>query len=595
MAISGKASMKPMNRPIAAPDANVMVFERAPYMALITATSAATPHPIQKMEGIKSAPYRTDKPGGIHERSRKLLPMNAAPAKNSKLILAAMIFAVSMTFIDQTIVAISLPTIQQDVHLSTTGSQWIINGYLLSLSALFAFGGRLADIAGHRRMVVLGTIIFAVCSALCGATPTGSGAEAWLIFFRILQGAGAAIMFPAALAIVLESFPVSERGRAMAIFFGIAGGLTSVGPIAGGFLTEWTWRSIFWINVPVAIIALFLTRKADPAENRHPGKLDYKGTVLACGGMGLLVLGLQQSAIWGWGDVKTWASIVLGIGILVWFVKDQLGSKNPLLRLRIFENHAFAVDSAVLFFLMIAFVPLFFFASEYAQISLGESASETGLYLLIFFAGFATATQWGGKMLDRIGARRPMVLGCLIGAIGFYLWGKSMTHLSVSEQWYYIVLAGLGVGLVLSPANTDALNRVPRSRYGEATGITQTVRNFGSSLGLAILGSLLITWNRSNLESAATAKGLSKDKADAVAECVSQGEAACQAVGHALGPKAGEVFSAVPMAFAEATRDVFYGMAVALAIAFVIALKFMPGGKVEEGEIPEDEPVAETV
>jgi EmrB/QacA subfamily drug resistance transporter len=520
--------------------------------------------------------------------------MNATSGKNSKLILAAMIFAVSMTFIDQTIVAISLPTIQGDVHLSTTGSQWIINGYLLSLSALFAFGGRLADIAGHRRMVVIGTIVFATASALCGATPTGSAAEAWLIVFRIIQGAGAALMFPAALAIVLDSFPVAERGRAMAIFFGIAGGLTSIGPIAGGYLTEWTWRSIFWINVPVALLALFLTWKAKPAENRHPGKIDYKGTVLVCGGMGLLVLGLQQSAIWGWGDVKTWASIVIGVAILVWFVFDQLNASNPLLRLRIFENRAFAVDCAVLFFLMIAFVPLFFFASEYAQISLGESASETGLYLLIFFAGFATATQWGGKMLDRIGARRPVVLGCAVGAVGFYLWGKSMTHLSVSEQWYYIVIAGAGVGLVLSPANTDALNRVARDRYGEATGITQTVRNFGSSLGLAILGSLLITWNKSNLESILGAKGVPKPKADAVAECVSQGEAACQSVGQALGSKAGEVFSAVPIAFAEATRDVFYGMAIALAIAFVIALKFMPGGKVEEGDVPAGEPAPES-
>jgi EmrB/QacA subfamily drug resistance transporter len=518
--------------------------------------------------------------------------MNQAAGKNSKLILAAMIFAVSMTFIDQTIVAISLPTIQQDVHLSTTGSQWIINGYLLALSALFAFGGRLADIAGHRRMVVLGTVIFATASALCGATPTGSAAETWLIVFRVIQGAGAAIMFPAALAIVLAAFPVAQRGRAMAIFFGIAGGLTSIGPIAGGYLTEWTWRSIFWINVPVAIIALFLTWKAKPADERNPGKIDYKGTVLVCGGMGLLVLGLQQSAIWGWGDVKTWASIVIGVAILVWFVFDQLNATNPLLRLRIFENRAFAVDSAVLFFLMIAFVPLFFFASEYAQISLGESASETGLYLLIFFAGFATATQWGGKMLDRIGARRPVVMGCAIGAVGFYLWGKSMTHLSVSEQWYYIVIAGIGVGLVLSPANTDALNRVSRDRYGEATGITQTVRNFGSSVGLAILGSLLITWNKSNLESILGAKGVPKEKADAVAECVSQGEAACHQVGSTLGAKAGEVFSAVPMAFAEATRDVFYGMAIALAIAFVIALKFMPSGKVEEGGVPDDAPAA---
>jgi EmrB/QacA subfamily drug resistance transporter len=519
--------------------------------------------------------------------------MNETAGKNSKLILAAMIFAVSMTFIDQTIVAISLPTIQGDVHLSTTGSQWIINGYLLSLSALFAFGGRLADIAGHRRMVVIGVIVFAVSSALCGATPTGSAAEAWLIVFRIIQGAGAALMFPAALAIVLESFPVAERGRAMAIFFGIAGGLTSIGPIAGGYLTEWTWRSIFWINIPVAIIALFLTWRAKPAENRHEGKIDYKGTVLVSAGMGLLVLGLQQSAIWGWSDAKTWISIVAGVAILVYFVFDQLRVPNPLLRLRIFENRAFAVDCAVLFFLMIAFVPLFFFASEYAQISLGESASQTGLYLLIFFAGFATATQWGGKMLDRIGARRPVVLGCAVGAVGFWLWGSSMTHLSVSEQWYFIVLAGLGVGLVLSPANTDALNRVARERYGEATGITQTVRNFGSSLGLAILGSLLITWNRSNLESALGAKGVSKDKADAVAECIAQGEATCQKIGQALGPKAHEAFSAVPMSFAEATKDVFHGMAIALAIAFVVALKFMPSGKVEEGDVPDEVPSPE--
>ena len=582
--------MKPMKAPIAAPEPKVAVLERAPLKAPMTQMRAASPAPIQKMGGIKSAAYRTDKGEGIRVGFMNSPAMATAPAKNSKLILAAMIFAVSMTFIDQTIVAISLPTIQQDVHLSTTGSQWIINGYLLSLSALFAFGGRLADIAGHRKMVVLGTIIFATSSALCGATPTGSAAETWLIVFRIIQGAGAAIMFPAALAIVLEAFPINERGRAMAIFFGIAGGLTAIGPIAGGYLTEWTWRSIFWINIPVALIALFLTWKAKPDDTRHPAKLDYKGTVLVCGGMGLLVLGLQQSAVWGWGDAKTWASIAIGVGILVWFVKNQLASSNPLLRLRIFENRAFAVDCAVLFFLMIAFVPLFFFASEYAQISLGESASETGLYLLIFFAGFATATQWGGKMLDRIGARRPVVLGCAIGAVGFWLWGSSMTHLSVSEQWYYIVLAGIGVGLVLSPANTDALNRVARSRYGEATGITQTIRNFGSSLGLAILGSLLITWNKSNLESALGAKGVPKDKADAVAECVAQGEATCQKIGQALGSKAGEVFSAVPMSFAEATKDVFHGMAIALAIAFVIAVKFMPDGKVEEGDVPEDEP-----
>ena len=212
-------------------------------------------------------------------------------------------------------------------------------------------------------------------------------------------------MFPAALAIVLDVFPIRERGRALAIFFGLAGAFTSIGPIAGGYLTEWTWRAIFWINIPVAIGALILIAIAKPDDEKHPAPLDYRGAVMVSAGMGLAVLGLQQSSVWGWGSVATWACIVAGVALLAAFVLYELRVANPLLRVRIFENRAFAVDNAILFLLMIPFVPLFFFASMYAQISLGESASETGLYLLIFFAGFFVATQRGGRVLDRRGAR----------------------------------------------------------------------------------------------------------------------------------------------------------------------------------------------
>ncbi|HEX6782025.1 MAG TPA: MFS transporter [Solirubrobacterales bacterium] len=510
--------------------------------------------------------------------------MNQSSSQNSKLILAAMIFAVSMTFIDQTIVAIAIPTIQDDLTLSATGVQWIINGYLLSLSALFAFGGRLADIAGHRRMVVLGVVIFATASALCGATPTGSLDETWLIVFRVIQGAGAAIMFPAALAIVLGAFPVSERGKAMAIFFAIAGGLTAIGPLAGGYLVEITWRAIFWVNIPVAIIALFLIWKSKPADEKHPAELDYTGTMLITGGMALAVLGLQQWSIWGWGDAKTWGCIAAGLAILAAFVRYELRTENPLLRLEIFRDKAFAVDNVILFLLMIPFVPLFFFASMYAQISLGESASQTGLYLLIFFAGFATASQWGGRMLDRVGARPAIVLGCAVAAVGFFLWGRSLTELSVSDQWYYIVIAGAGVGLVLSPANTDALNRVSRDRYGEATGITQTVRNFGSSLGLAVLGSVLILENRSNLEATADKQGLPKQFGTEVADTISQGTGPGEMPANlpASTEKAVQkVVDSIPHDFALASRTIFYGMAAVMAVAFVISLVTMPGGKVE--------------
>src|SRR6478609_10175694 len=166
----------------------------------------------------------------------------ASGVRSKSLILTAMIFAVAMTFIDQTIVSIAAPTIQHDLGLSSSGMQWAINAYLLTLAAFFAFGGRLADTQGHRKMVVLGVIIFAGASALCGATPHGSAAETWLVAFRALQGLGGAIMFPAAIAIVVVTFDLRSRGRALAQFVGSAGGLTAIGPIAGGFLIEWTWR-----------------------------------------------------------------------------------------------------------------------------------------------------------------------------------------------------------------------------------------------------------------------------------------------------------------------------------------------------------------
>src|SRR5450631_4144688 len=223
---------------------------------------------------------------------------------NKNLVLAAMVFAVAMTFIDQTIVAIAIPNIQRELLLSATGSQWVINAYLLSLAALFALGGKLGDVLSRRRMVLIGVTGFAIASACCGFTPKGGIAQVWIIAFRALQGAAAALLFPAAVGIVVAAFPLRERGRAMAIFFGISGGLTAIGPIAGGFLTQWTWRAIFWINIPVAIIALILIHISKPDSETRPTKLDYRGAVLVTGAMTLTVLGLQQSSLWGWSAVS---------------------------------------------------------------------------------------------------------------------------------------------------------------------------------------------------------------------------------------------------------------------------------------------------
>ena len=345
-----------------------------------------------------------------------------AGGQNRNLVLAAMIFAVAMTFIDQTIVSIAVPNIQRELGLSSTGVQWVVNAYLLSLAALFALGGRLSDIFGHRRMCVLGVIVFTVASAMCGLTPKGGIAEAWIVTFRVVQGAGGALMFPAALAIVVRTFPLRERGRALAIFFGIAGGLTAIGPILGGYLTQWTWRAIFWVNVPVAVIALVLTYLAKPENEPVPARIDYRGAVLVAIGIALSIFGLQQSVLWGWGNAGTWACIIGGLLVLVVFVLVEIRTASPLMDVRIFRIRAFFVENLVLLIAMAAFIPVFFFASEYAQISLHKTASESGLFLLYFFIGFAGAAQIGGRILDREGAKRAVVMGCAIAAVGFGLW-----------------------------------------------------------------------------------------------------------------------------------------------------------------------------
>jgi EmrB/QacA subfamily drug resistance transporter len=494
----------------------------------------------------------------------------------SNLVLAAMVFAVAMTFIDQTIVAIAIPSLQRNLSISTTGSQWIINAYLLALAALFAFGGKLGDMLGRRRMVIVGVTGFAIASACCGFTPKGSAAEAWIIAFRVLQGATAALMFPAAVGIVAAAFPQSERGRAMAVFFGISGGLTAIGPIAGGYLTQWTWRSIFWINVPVALIALLLIWRSKLVEEKHPSRLDYGGAVLITGGMGLTVLGLQQSSVWGWGSHATWACIAAGIVLTVAFIRWELRTPHPLLRLDIFRNRAFALDNLALGLMSIAFVPFFFFASVYAQLSLHETATHAGLYLLYFFLGYVVASQIGGRILDRRGARPAIVLGSAVGAVGFYLLAGSLTDLSLGRQAIYIALAGAGVGLMLTPASTDAVNRAARASYSEVTGITQTARNLGASLGLAVLGTILVSRNTTNITGALVKGGVPTATAHRLAASFGYGQTRSGA------REPASLLHGIQLAFAHSTQTVFYIMAAVMAATFLVSVRWYPRGRAQE-------------
>jgi MFS family permease len=221
---------------------------------------------------------------------------------------------------------------------------------------------------------------------------------------------------------------------------------------------------------------------------------------------------------------------------------------------------------------MLVFVPVFFFASEYAQIALGKSASQAGLYLLYFFLGFATAAQIGGRMLDRVGARRPVVLGCALSAVGFGLWASQVTQLSFGSQIWFVIIAGAGMGLMLGQASTDAVNRASAMSYGEATGITQTVRNYTASLGIAILGTILVAQMKSHVIVSLVARGLPHAQAVQQATAISQ----------STGGNVASIPHFIRLDFADATRTVFYVMAGIMVVAAIVARRGLQPGVQED-------------
>jgi EmrB/QacA subfamily drug resistance transporter len=409
-------------------------------------------------------------------------------------VLWPLVPAMAMVMIDFTIVSISATTIQRDLHLSETAVQWLVTAYALSTAAFVALGGRLGDIFGHRRIVIVGIVLFAGSSLMCGLVPDSAGVSVtWLIFFRVLQGVGGGLLIPSATVLVLDAFPGNERGKGLAIFFIVSGLFTAIGPVAGSYLTEfWTWRAIFWINVPVALLSLIEFRFAKLNDVKNPARLDVRGAVLIVVGMGLTVLGIQQSTEWGWDNPATLGSIVAGLAVLAYFVSVERKTEDPLIDINaMLANRPFAVDNLLTFLVFGPWLAVFFFGSMYFQIAVGQEPTQAGFSILTMFYSFFVAARIGGGWMDKYGAKKPVTIGFLLGTIGMIVWAGELSNLSHSETLVGMLLTGAGFGLTFSPLNTDALNRLPDAMRGQGSGIVQTFRNFGSAVGMAIMGSIV--------------------------------------------------------------------------------------------------------
>jgi EmrB/QacA subfamily drug resistance transporter len=412
-------------------------------------------------------------------------------------VLAAMTGALAMVLIDQTVVTVALPTMQRDLDLSATGLQWAVNAYVLALAATVAPAGKLGDAVGRVRTFVIGVAVFGAASAACGL----AGSEAAILAARAVQGVAAALMTTASAAIVIDVFPLRERGRAMAIYGTVPAALTAIGPLLGGWLTEHaSWRLAFWINVPVTLATLALVCIARPAAVRHPVRaFDAAGAGLLVAGVVSLVLGLQQSSAWGWGAPATMISIATGAGLLGLFVAVERRATEPIVDLRLLGDRGFAADAAVLFLFQATLIVAMAYTAVYLQNVLGRSPTSAGKALIALILPALLVRGFVGRWFDAAGVRAPARAGTALTACGFFVLVPAVAARSFEAMLPGLALQGLGLAFVLTPVSADALSRAPQRLRGAAAGVVGASRQLGASVGLAVVGTIIATAERDRL------------------------------------------------------------------------------------------------
>jgi EmrB/QacA subfamily drug resistance transporter len=403
--------------------------------------------------------------------------------------LGAMCLSMFMIMLDSTVVNVALPSIQKDLGTSVNQLEWVVNGYTLSFAALLVTGGRLGDIFGRRLVFAIGVAVFAVSSATAGLAQDPT----MLIVSRICEGIGGALMMPATLSIVTDAFPPEERGKAIGTWAGISGLALSIGPLAGGFLTEQvTWRAIFYINVPIAAIALFaaFTVVRESRDETADRRIDYLGVVLLTVALTSLVLALIEGNEWGWGSGREIALFVTGAVATALFLVNESRVSAPVVDFTFFRSRNFVGANTVATIISFAMMGSFFFLAIYLQDLLGYSALETGVRFLPTTVVIVIVAPLAGRVADRIGSRWPMVLGLAITALSLYLFSLmdvSTTYNDLLPAW---ILLGIGIGMTMSPMSTAAMNAVPVDKAGVASGTLQMFRMMGGTIGVAATGAI---------------------------------------------------------------------------------------------------------
>jgi len=475
------------------------------------------------------------------------------------VVVSALMLAMLLAALDQTIVSTALPKIASDLH-GLSKYSWVATAYLLTSAVATPLYGKISDMFGRKKIFQTAIIIFLVGSALCGAAQTMNQ----LIFFRGLQGIGAGGLMTLVFAIIGDIVSPRQRGRYQGYFGAVFAISSVIGPLLGGLFTDHlSWRWVFYINLPIGILALSaIGARLHLPVHKSPHKIDFAGAFL----LAISVVSLLLATVWGgvdyaWSSVQIlglFATTLLGSLLFVW---REHKAKEPVIPLSLFRNEVFSVASLLSFLIGIVMFGALIFLPEYQQIVRGDSATKSGLMLLPMIAGLMAASVTSGRLISKLGHyRRFPILGTALVTFAFWLFSHIAVHTNRAVLGVWMAVLGLGIGMVMPVLTLAVQNAVERKNLGTATSSVTFFRSIGSSLGAAIFGAILL--NRLTVH-------LTQTLPHSVASHAAKGLSSSASALHKLPPN---VVEKILTAFARSFHDVFLvGIPFAL-LAFIVAL-----------------------